>query len=93
MRSSGYYCPLTDADRREMLAVIGAKSVDELFRDVPASARLTAKVGGLPDHQGELEVERAFQAIAAKNVSPPERRRSSSARAPIATMCRPRSIT
>ncbi|TBR27838.1 MAG: glycine dehydrogenase, partial [Reyranella sp.] len=50
------YLPLTDADRREMLSVIGAKSVDELFRDVPASARLAAKVGGLPDHQGELEV-------------------------------------
>ncbi|UYN95695.1 MAG: aminomethyl-transferring glycine dehydrogenase subunit GcvPA [Enhydrobacter sp.] len=64
------YLPLTDSDRREMLQAIGARSVDELFRDVPASARLGAKVGGLPDHQGELEVERAFQAYAAKNVSP-----------------------
>ena len=64
------YLPLTDADRRDMLAVIGAKSVDELFKDVPASARLAAKIGGLPDHQGELEVERAFQAYAAKNLSP-----------------------
>ena len=64
------YLPLTDADRRDMLSVIGAKSVDELFKDVPASARLGAKVAGLPDHQGELEVERAFQAYAAKNVSP-----------------------
>jgi glycine dehydrogenase subunit 1 len=64
------YLPLTEADRREMLSVIGAKSVDELFKDVPASARLGAKVAGLPDHLGELEVERAFQAYAAKNVSP-----------------------
>ena len=64
------YLPLTDVDRREMLAKIGAKSIDELFRDVPQSARLGAKVAGLPDHQGELEVERAFQAYAAKNVSP-----------------------
>jgi glycine dehydrogenase subunit 1 len=64
------YLPLTDADRREMLATIGARSVDELFRDVPPSARLGAKVAGLPDHLGELEVERAFQAYAAKNVSP-----------------------
>jgi glycine dehydrogenase subunit 1 len=64
------YLPLTDADRREMLSVIGAKSVDELFRDVPESAQLGAKIAGLPDHQGELEVERAFQAYAAKNVSP-----------------------
>jgi len=64
------YLPLTDADRREMLAVVGAKSVDELFRDVPQSARLGAKVAGLPDHLGELEVERAFLDLAAKNVSP-----------------------
>ncbi len=64
------YLPLTDTDRREMLSVIGAKSVDELFRDVPASAVLGSKIDGLPDHQGELEVERAFQAYAAKNLSP-----------------------
>ena len=64
------YLPLTDADRREMLSVIGAKSVDELFRDVPESARLGTKITGLPDHQGEQEVERAFQAYAAKNLSP-----------------------
>jgi glycine dehydrogenase subunit 1 len=64
------YLPLTGADRREMLAKIGVVSVDELFRDVPASARLGAKVAGLPDHQGELEVERAFQDFAARNVSP-----------------------
>src|ERR1700716_2460545 len=64
------YLPLTNTDRRDMLATIGAKSVDELFRDVPQSARLAAKVAGLPDHLGELEVERAFQAYAAKNVSP-----------------------
>ena len=64
------YLPLTEADRREMLAKIGAKSIDELFRDVPQSARLGGKVAGRPDHVGELEVERAFQAYAAKNVSP-----------------------
>jgi glycine dehydrogenase subunit 1 len=64
------YLPLTDADRRDMLGVIGAKSVDELFEDVPQSARLAGKIAGLPDHQGELEVERAFQAYAASNLSP-----------------------
>jgi glycine dehydrogenase subunit 1 len=64
------YLPLTEADRREMLAKIGAKTIDELFHDVPQAARLGGKVAGLPDHLGELEVERAFQAYAAKNVSP-----------------------
>ncbi|MGD9882110.1 MAG: aminomethyl-transferring glycine dehydrogenase subunit GcvPA [Reyranella sp.] len=64
------YLPLTEADRRDMLAAIGARSIDALFEDVPQSARLAGKIAGLPDHQGELEVERAFQAFAARNVSP-----------------------
>ncbi|MBN9375232.1 MAG: hypothetical protein J0I40_07555 [Cellulomonas sp.] len=43
------YLPLTEQDRREMLAVIGAKSVDELFRGLrgPTAAsdgRLTRAV-------------------------------------------------
>ena len=60
------YLPLTPTDRRDMLSVIGTKSVDELFRDVPASARLPGKVAGLPDHLGELEVERAHSANGTK---------------------------
>src|SRR5204863_2172202 len=36
-------------------------------RDVPASARLTAPVD-LPDHLGEIEVERRIGALAAKNL-------------------------
>ena len=64
------YLPLTETDRRDMLAVIGARSVDELFRDVPDSARLPGRIAGLPDHQGELEVERTFQSFAARNLSP-----------------------
>jgi glycine dehydrogenase subunit 1 len=64
------YLPLTAADRRDMLARIGVPSVDELFRDVPPAVRLGGKIAGLADHVGELEVERAFQAYAAKSVSP-----------------------
>ena len=60
------YLPLTDADRREMLAVIGAGSVDELFADVPASARLPGPVD-LPPHAGELEVTRELGALARRN--------------------------
>ncbi|HNR75770.1 MAG TPA: aminomethyl-transferring glycine dehydrogenase subunit GcvPA, partial [Parvularculaceae bacterium] len=59
------YLPLSDADRRQMLDVIGAKSIDDLYGDVPKSA-LNAKVD-LPAHQGELEVERIMGAMAAKN--------------------------
>ncbi|ARJ64445.1 glycine dehydrogenase (aminomethyl-transferring) [Magnetospirillum sp. ME-1] len=62
------YLPLTESDRRAMLDVIGAKSVDELFRDVPPSARLDQPLP-LPRHQGEMEVERAFTRMAGKNLS------------------------
>ncbi|HYD30257.1 MAG TPA: aminomethyl-transferring glycine dehydrogenase subunit GcvPA [Azospirillaceae bacterium] len=62
------YLPLTDADRKAMLAAVGVSSVDELFRDVPASARLPGPIAGLDAHQGELEVERALSAMAARSV-------------------------
>jgi glycine dehydrogenase subunit 1 len=60
------YLPLTPTDRAEMLAVVGAPSIDALFADVPESARLAGPVD-LPPHQGELEVERAMGRLAARN--------------------------
>ncbi len=62
------YLPLTDADRQAMLATIGAPSVDALFDDVPAAARLDGPIADLPDHQGELQVERFLNAMAAESV-------------------------
>ena len=62
------YLPLTEADRRSMLEAIGVPSVDELFRDVPEAARLSGPIEGLPNHQGELEVDRALSAMAGKNL-------------------------
>ena len=64
------YLGLTEADRRDMLAVIGASGIDALFKDVPADA-LNAPID-LPPHQGELEVERQFARLAKKNLSPSE---------------------
>ncbi len=60
------YLPLTDADRTDMLALIGAPSIDALFADVPQSARLDDPLD-LPFHQGEQEVERTLSRLAAKN--------------------------
>jgi glycine dehydrogenase subunit 1 len=60
------YLPLTPADRAEMLAVIGARSIDDLFADVPAAARKAA-LFDLPLHAGEMEVERELSALAALN--------------------------
>ena len=62
------YLPLTEADRRDMLVAIGAPNVDDLFRDVPAAARLDDLLD-LPRHAGEIEVEREIAALAACNVS------------------------
>jgi len=60
------YLPLTDGDRAEMLGVIGAASIEDLFVDVPAEARLAGPVD-LPAHAGELAVERALGAMAGRN--------------------------
>jgi len=62
------YLPLTDADRKAMLATIGIPSIDALFEDVPQAARIEGLLD-LPRAQGELEVERALGAMAAKNVA------------------------
>lgn len=63
------YLPLTDADRSAMLSVVGAGSVDELFADVPAEARLSAPIAGLPDHASEMAVERHMARLSANNVT------------------------
>ncbi len=60
------YLPLTEADRGDMLSVIGAATIEDLFVDVPAGARLPDLIE-LPLHAGELAVERALGALAAKN--------------------------
>jgi glycine dehydrogenase subunit 1 len=60
------YLPLTEGDRAEMLGVIGAASIEDLFVDVPRAARLAGPVD-LPGHAGELAVERALSAMAARN--------------------------
>jgi glycine dehydrogenase subunit 1 len=64
------YLPHTEADRREMLDTIGAASVDALFAEVPADARLKGPVEGLSNHLGEYEVESIFQAFAMRNTRP-----------------------
>ncbi len=65
------YLPQTDDDRRQMLDAKGVSSIDDLFVDVPESARLKAPLD-LSDHRGELEVERAMAALAANLSEVPE---------------------
>lgn len=61
------YLPLTDEDRREMLARIGVENTDALFADVPDGKLLRAPLP-LPRHKGEMEVERTLRRMAEKNV-------------------------
>jgi glycine dehydrogenase subunit 1 len=62
------YLPLTDSDRRAMLARIGVADIDALFADIPKDKRLEGLVD-LPEAQGEMEVERALGRLAAKNTA------------------------
>ena len=62
------YLPLSDVDRREMLAAAGASSIDDLFVDVPEGARLRGTIEGLADHASELAVERRLAALASRNI-------------------------
>src|SRR3546814_20356122 len=61
------YLPLTPDDRAAMLAAVGASSIDDLFVDVPAAARLSGPIEGLPAHASELAVERHMAALSRKN--------------------------
>ncbi|NML06045.1 aminomethyl-transferring glycine dehydrogenase subunit GcvPA [Sphingomonas sp. G-3-2-10] len=63
------YLPLTHADRKDMLSVIGAKTIDDLFVDVPGAAVLDGPIHGLPLHASELAVERHMTALAKKNLA------------------------
>jgi glycine dehydrogenase subunit 1 len=63
------YHPLTPHDRADMLAKIGARDIDALFRDVPKSAIVGREAFDLPGTQGELEVERQLSRLAATNMS------------------------
>ena len=62
------YLPLSDTNRRDMLAAIGAATVDELFRDLPKAALASARFN-LPNTASEIEVERALGTMAAKNLN------------------------
>jgi len=63
------YLPLTQADRGEMLAKVGAANIDDLFVDVPEEARLSGPIEGLPMHASEMAVERHMARLAGKNMA------------------------
>ncbi|MBM3550940.1 MAG: aminomethyl-transferring glycine dehydrogenase subunit GcvPA [Alphaproteobacteria bacterium] len=61
------YHPLSDTDRRAMLATIGVSSIDALYADAPPATLLKAPLD-LPNGKSELDVERFFSRLAARNL-------------------------
>lgn len=61
----GSYVPQTEAERQEMLAAVGLKSMDDLFGAIPAEVRIDEL--GLPEGLSALEVEQRLADLAAKN--------------------------
>jgi len=62
------YLPKSPAERREMLAAIGVKSIEELFSSIPEAYRLKKPLN-LPGPFSETEVVQYFQERAAENSS------------------------
>jgi glycine dehydrogenase subunit 1 len=60
------YLPKSPAERREMLASIGARSIDDLFASIPEQFRLKAPLD-LPGPLSEQEIIEYFRARAAEN--------------------------
>lgn len=62
------YIPHTEADEREMLATIGAPSIDDLFREIPADLHVDPGTLDLPPALDEARLMTHLAEIAAKNV-------------------------
>jgi glycine dehydrogenase subunit 1 len=62
------YLPKSPAEREQMLAEIGAKSIDDLFSVIPAEYRLNRDLD-VPRQQGESEIIDYFKAAGQKNAT------------------------
>ncbi|WP_210618850.1 aminomethyl-transferring glycine dehydrogenase subunit GcvPA [Mammaliicoccus lentus] len=62
------YIPLTEKDKSEMLDVIGIKSVDELFTDIPESVRFNQPLN-IKEKKSETALLRELSQLANKNTT------------------------
>ena len=63
------FIPHTESDVREMLAAIGAPSIDALFEEIPPALRIKS-LAGIPEALTEMEVGRLMQQRAARDGRP-----------------------
>ncbi|WP_292529706.1 aminomethyl-transferring glycine dehydrogenase subunit GcvPA [Methylocystis sp.] len=61
------YQPLSEADRSAMLATIGVPAIEALYADAPTETLLETPLD-LPSGKSELDVERFFSRLAARNL-------------------------
>ncbi|MGO5890161.1 aminomethyl-transferring glycine dehydrogenase subunit GcvPA [Staphylococcus aureus] len=62
------YIPLTEKDKQEMLQTIGAKSIGELFGDVPSDILLNRDLN-IAESEAETMLLRRLNRIASKNIT------------------------
>lgn len=60
------YLPMTEQDKKEMLATIGVESVDELFSDIPESVRFNG-LYNIKEAKSESSLLKELKQLAAKN--------------------------
>lgn len=63
------FIPHTDDDTREMLAAIGARSLDDLFDEIPQEL-LISSLDGVPAGLSEMEITRLMRQRAAQDGAP-----------------------
>jgi glycine dehydrogenase subunit 1 len=63
------FIPHTESDVREMLAVIGADSIADLFDEIPPSLRCR-DLSGIPSAMSEMAVERLLRELSARDGAP-----------------------
>ena len=63
------FIPHTDKDTAEMLAAIGAESIDDLFDEIPAELRID-NLDGIPDALSEMQISRLMRERAAMDGAP-----------------------
>ncbi|HII0896484.1 TPA: aminomethyl-transferring glycine dehydrogenase subunit GcvPA [Staphylococcus aureus] len=62
------YIPLTEKDKQEMLQTVGAKSIGELFGDVPSDILLNRDLN-IAEGEAETTLLRRLNRIASKNIT------------------------
>lgn len=65
------YLPHTDEDIREMLQVVGAASLDDLFSTIPDDCRFKGKLS-LPEAMTEWELSAQMAELSTKTAAPPD---------------------